>query len=399
MLGAGISIHKKALLLLVALELVCSLVACRKSPVKAGPTAKWTLHIGPSNHPLALDQDGTIYALLDSGVLMAIDPSGTTKWSQQAAAPRKLAIGPAIGSDGAIYVVGHNHLAIFNPDGSTRTDMYLGTSARSGGMALTGDRLYAQCMRAGLCAINLAAGMNVDWHVSEGALPIVQPDGTVIFGFDSLVAIRSSPQLPQWIFPRGGSLDPDSDHSGWFDISPMGYAHLGVTGLSAANDGTIYVCREVGLSVLDSSGQVKWEFAPHPASGQQALVAADGTIYVASDDRHLYALRPDGKVLWKIATTGLTGQPLLGSAGTIFFMDTRTLHAVGADGRNKWTLDLDSLVMEYSQIGIPSLSDDGTLYIVTRAGTLYAIPVGESLMHSAWPKFQANLRNSGQVNQ
>lgn len=80
-------------------------------------------------------------------------------------------------------------------------------------------------------------------------------------------------------------------------------------------------------------------------------------------------------------------------------MDGRTLRAVGPDGRDKWSTDLDSNILMYNADSIPTLGDDGTLYIASREGTLYAFPVGESLMSSAWPKFQANVRNSGQVNQ
>jgi outer membrane protein assembly factor BamB len=87
------------------------------------------------------------------------------------------------------------------------------------------------------------------------------------------------------------------------------------------------------------------------------------------------------------------GQPLLGSAGTIFFTDYKTLRAISPDGKEKWKTDLD-----IESVGAATLSDDGTLYIASRLGTLYAFPVGETLMQSPWPKFQANARNSGQAN-
>lgn len=381
--------------------LACAFAGCHKAPSIAAPAARWTMHIGRARHPLALSSDGTIYALLDTGVLMAISAAGEVEWTQQAASSDKLAIGPAIATDGAIYIMGHNRLAIFDHNGATRTGMTLGTSGAGYGMAITEDRLYAQCMRAGLCAFSLGImGPNWLWHLSQnGAAPIVLPNGAVVFGYDSLVAVHSTPQSTDWIYPKGGSLIPDDEHPNWYDVSPMGYAHVGVTGLSAGSDGTIFVNQPNGLTALDESGQLKWEFQMQSIDGREAVLNADGTIYLPSQDHHLYAVWPDGKVQWKIHTDGLAGQPLLGSAGTIFFIDGRTLRAVGPDGRSKWSTELGSEILAYNSDSIPTLSDDGTLYIASSAGTLYAFPVGESLMSSAWPKFQANLRNSGQVNQ
>lgn len=365
------------------------------------PAAKWTMKIGSARHPLALGVDGTIYALLDTGVLMAIDPSGKVAWTQQAAPSNKVALGPTVSADGGIYVASLGYLSIFDHNGTLRTNMKLFTFGTAYGMAITDDRLYTQCMRQGVCAFSLGImGPTWLWHVSlGGAAPIVLPDGSVVFGDDSLVAIHGSPKSTGWIYPTGGSMTPDDEYPDWYDVSPMGYAHFGATGLSAASDGTIYVNRANALTALDASGHLKWELSAHPFQTREAVLAADGTIYLPFEDGHLYAVRPDGKVLWKSELAGVPGQALVGSAGTIFFMDGRTLRAVGPDGRDKWSTDLDSNILMYNADSIPTLGDDGTLYIASREGTLYAFPVGESLMSSAWPKFQANVRNSGQVNQ
>lgn len=393
--------HKRAALFTLGVALACALSGCQKAASMKAPAAKWTMKIGRARHPLALGVDGTIYALLDTGVLMAIDPSGKVAWTQQAAPSNKVALGPTVSADGGIYVASLGYLSIFDHNGTLRTNMKLFTFGTAYGMAITDDRLYTQCMRQGVCAFSLGImGPTWLWHVSEdGAAPIVLPNGTVVFGHESLVAIENVPQLPLWIYPQGGSMTPDGDHADWYDISPMGNARWSVTALSAASDGTIYVNRANALTALDASGHLKWELSAHPFQTREAVLAADGTIYLPFEDGHLYAVRPDGKVLWKSELAGVAGQALVGSAGTIFFIDGRTLRAVGPDGRDKWSTVLDSNILMYNADSIPTLGDDGTLYIASREGTLYAFPVGESLMSSAWPKFQANVRNSGQVNQ
>lgn len=393
--------HNRTALFTLGVVLACTLSGCQKGASTKAPAAKWTMKIGRARHPLALGIDGTIYALLDTGVLMAIDPGGKVAWTQQAAPSNKVALGPAVGADGGIYVASLGYLSIFDHNGTLRTNMKLFTFGTAYGMAITDDRLYTQCMRQGVCAFSLGImGPTWLWHVSEdGAAPIVLPNGTVVFGHESLVAIENVPQLPLWIYPQGGSMTPDGDHADWYDISPMGNARWSVTALSAASDGTIYVNRANALTALDASGHLKWELSAHPFQTREAVLAADGTIYLPFEDGHLYAVRADGRVLWKSELAGVPGQALVGSSGTIFFMDGRTLRAVGPDGRDKWSTDLDSNILMYNADSIPTLGDDGTFYIASREGTLYAFPVGESLMSSAWPKFQANVRNSGQVNQ
>lgn len=179
------------------------------------PAAKWTMKIGRARHPLALGIDGTIYALLDTGVLMAIDPSGKVAWTQQAAPSNKAELGPTVGADGGIYVASLGYLSIFDHNGTLRTNMKLFTFGTAYGMAITDDRLYTQCMRQGICAFSLGImGPTWLWHISlGGAAPIVLPDGTVVFGGDSLVAIHGSPQSPEWVYPQGGSMTPDGENA------------------------------------------------------------------------------------------------------------------------------------------------------------------------------------------
>jgi outer membrane protein assembly factor BamB len=392
--------RKTVLLITLALGLSGFLTGCHKTGTTGTtPSARWKLNIGRGRTPLALGPDGTIYALLDSGNLVAVDPGGKTKWSREAALGNKLKIGPAVTTDGAIYVVGYNKIVAFNSEGNTRLEFPIGTSAASFAITVTDDTLYAQCMRVGTCAFNRSTGTDLMWHISQDtANSIVEPDGTVVFGNDCVVAIRDGAQA-KWIFPASRSLVPDEEHDRWFDIPPG--PGLEVQGLSAGSDGATYVNRSNGLTALDSTGQLKWQFEAPLFRGHQPLVATDGTVYLASQDRHLYALRPDGSALWKLETSGTVAQPLLGSAGTIFFVDGHSLRAVTRDGRAKWSTDLDSEVFNYGYAtgSATTLSDDGTLYVASQAGTLYAFPVGETLMNSAWPKFQANARNSGQVNQ
>ena len=107
-------------------------------------------------------------------------------------------------------------------------------------------------------------------------------------------------------------------------------------------------------------------------------VASDGTIYVGSYDRHLYAVTPAGSNKWAfpLPTSGFAGiysSPAIGRDGTIYFgADDGNLYAVNAaNGSSKWTFAAGDAV--YSD---PAIGPDGTIYIgsySTPRSYLYAI--------------------------
>ena len=64
-------------------------------------------------------------------------------------------------------------------------------------------------------------------------------------------------------------------------------------------------------------------------------ISADGTIFFgSSNDRHLYAVNPDGTLKWKFTTgaiLSIDSSPAIGADGTIYFSsDDGNLYAVGA---------------------------------------------------------------------
>lgn len=163
-----------------------------------------------------------------------------------------------------------------------------------------------------------------------------------------------------------------------------------VSELAAGANGETYAMTLNGLLALTDKGKKIWEFGAQPMEFQP-VVATGGTIYLVTKRAELIAVQPDGKKAWSFSGMGQPGAPVLGASGTIYFPVGNKLCAVSPSGSEKWEALLDSDVW-----GSMTLSSDGTLYAATRQGTLYAFPVGEGLMASPWPKFQGNVRNSGE---
>jgi outer membrane protein assembly factor BamB len=120
-------------------------------------------------------------------------------------------------------------------------------------------------------------------------------------------------------------------------------------------------------------GTEVWRFATGEAVLASPAVARDGTIYVGSYDRNLYALRPDGTIKWTFplpppiyiyfATyTGIFGSPALGADGTVYLAaENGRLHAINpTNGLQKW--EYPTMYMENAIYSDPAVGPDGTIY-------------------------------------
>ena len=67
-------------------------------------------------------------------------------------------------------------------------------------------------------------------------------------------------------------------------------------------------------------------------------IAANGTIYIGSEDYNLYAVNPDGSQQWAFPTGNLIdSSPAIGADGTIYVGSyDGNLYAVNPDGTQKW---------------------------------------------------------------
>ena len=357
------------------------------------PAPAWKTSVGkPVRTALALGADGTIYSIDSAGMLSAVNPKGEILW-QYDFERRGIGSEPVIGSDGAIYAVTLGKLMILEPTGKMRAEHEIRSTAQ-GGVGLTDTRLYASCARGDMCAWSLDPFVELVWRIRVGqnhAPPLLHGPRSTVIGFNHVIAVGTRVPPHLWSFPADTELLPDRNVQNSFRTqSRDGSAYA--TAFSATADGVTYIVRHSGLVAMDANGAELWQYKADPHGFVQPVVAADGTIYVLADAR-LVALNPHGTKRWHVAARGARGQPILGSAGTIFFAQEQSLRAVSPDGKEKWQARLDGVAEAPT-----TLSDDGTLYVATDKGTLYAFPVGESLMASSWPKYQGNIRNSGQVN-
>ena len=157
-------------------------------------------------------------------------------------------------------------------------------------------------------------------------------------------------------------------------------------------DGTIYLGNFPGnLLALRDPGQgdalqLQWRFHPAGASSFHATpaLAADGTVYLgfstggATPEARgtFYALRApasgtEAEVRWTVdlGPGRQTASPTLGPDGTVYVVSgAGQLFAIAPDGTVQWTLPTGPALK-----AAPALGADGTVYLASMDGRLYAV--------------------------
>jgi hypothetical protein len=238
-----------------------------------------------------------------------------------------------------------------------------------------------------LAALPYCFGQQILWEYVNSApeagfttLPAVADDGTVYVGIWSSSA----------------------SSSGLYAINPNGtekwkylQEHAITAGPAIGSNGTVYVATDDGkLHAVKPDGNRKWVFTPaNVAYAWGIALAEDDTIYVTANRRgtnqwdNLYAVTSAGSNKWyfPIRTSYLIGGPLLNLDGTILFATYGSFYAVNPDGTKYW--DYPVTASEGSAIGsdgtiyLTGSSDviSGGLFALTPEGVLDWVAVGEEV--------------------
>lgn len=123
----------------------------------------------------------------------------------------------------------------------------------------------------------------------------------------------------------------------------------------------------MGVTLRDLPGQVRWRFqADADAIRSRPALASDGTVYAIDVNGHLYALAPDGGLIWifNLGGTG-PGNVSVGPDGTIYTGNSVAIFALEPNGTLKWKFNQSpgALIL----LG-PNVGPDGNIYAVSTEG-------------------------------
>ena len=141
-------------------------------------------------------------------------------------------------------------------------------------------------------------------------------------------------------------------------------------------DGTLYASLGSSLVALSPSGDVLWSFDTG-GTVTSSLLTSDGTLYFGSADRKFYSVSAvDGSLNWTYRTNGaITAPPNIAADGTLYIPSTDgILYALDPSGTLKW-----SFVTGSSISASPAVSDDGSIVFGATNGQLFSLDPDSAL--------------------
>lgn len=264
----------------------------------------------------AIAKDGTIYVVITTNYLTALNPDGTLKWKLDL---HWLVSPPSIGADGTVYIVGSRNVYAVSPDGR---------------LIWTSENLPGY----------------VEGPISE---PVIDEEGNIYLVYDDIVSLDKNGKINWSINGPNWYMD------GHYRKSYGNVYHSALIG----NNGVMYVGGQGNvLAIRKDTGEVLAYF-PIDAGGGLNM-SDDGLLYVStshSERGNLYVIESKSS----------------GMAASAWPREAReagnSANAVFREFYNPlWDIDLDDAVT-----GIAS-DMEGGLYVATRNGKIRKVsPTGE----------------------
>lgn len=126
-----------------------------------------------------------------------------------------------------------------------------------------------------------------------------------------------------------------------------------------------------GLYALDpKTGAQQWAFNEAGGRFIAGPSTLNGTIFAPNADHVLYALNPDGHLVWKFTAKQPLWAPVANDGQNLYLasLDHNLYKIQPSDGKMIWSVDVGG-----SAVSAPGVAADGTLYQATLAGELVAI--------------------------
>jgi len=367
-----------------------------------------------------LGPDGTLYVGGNDGYLYAIAPDGSLKWRFFTERGYRVKSSPAVAPDGTIYVgnefedkereIYKGNIYVINPDGTLKKKIEASDWVRSSPAIAPDGTVYVGSCDGNLYALNPDG--SIKWKFRAGnfifSSPAVKQDGTIYFGNSKrLFAIRDMGTYARKIWEVSFAERGEPDN--WVSSSP-----------AIAEDGTIYAgsAYEVTrgrrkyyygkLNAVNPDGSIKWQyhFGINNNVYSSPAIGPDGTIYIGSYNYtggrigNIYAINPDGSLKWHFkADTYVRTSSAVSSDGLVYIADDKSLYVIDFSGNVIDKINFTEVEGERRSLSSPLIAPDGTIYIGSSNGNLYAIrnSAGKcgALADTPWPMFRKNIRRTG----
>lgn len=305
-----------------------------ESPVSAGSPA-----VAP---------DGTVIVHADDGFVHALAPEGDVIWKSRIGFPLRSAPTPAIGRNLILTCIEPGQLVALDFDGSVVWRLPGDLIIQSPPTLLADDSVlvsssYQSAARGranSLLAFDRDGAVlwtkTLDDSVFEP--PSVCSDGSIVAGTDRGALVK---------------LAVDGTTLCTAELG-LGFASSPIVGI---DDEVITSTYSGRLYCLSSSFEIRWAFSiGEHCIYSEAVVDADGTVYVSASNRRTYAISRSGALVWRFAKPlGLGSAPAVARSGMVYVGSRdHHLYAIDPSGYLEWVMRTDGAV-----VGSPAIPASG----------------------------------------
>ncbi|MEO0092210.1 MAG: PQQ-binding-like beta-propeller repeat protein [candidate division WOR-3 bacterium] len=331
---------------------------------------------------VAIGPKKEIYLTCEDGSLIALNPDGSLKWKFSALFA--VYSSPAVDKNGIYITSTDGRLYAVDFSGQERWQFKAGNSIYSSPAIGKDGSVYFGCDDGKIYAVSSSGKLLWTYQTGDeiAGSPVIDADGTIYVASDAIYAFSPKGKL-KWTFKP-----PEENEAYFFGSPAIGF------------DGTIYVGGTDGaLYAVTKTGRLKW-IAPTPdedAIRGPVAIGANSVIYFGAEDGFLYQKDVYGEVTPVFETDYyLFSGPAIDSLGNIYFVsDDGYFYVINPKGKLlfKWMIADDSKEIMYSPS--PVIDNDGTVYIGSWQGQLYAFNGFAPPAKSAWPVVRYNQQNTG----
>jgi outer membrane protein assembly factor BamB len=342
---------------------------------------KWKAHIGSayefnsSFKTPAIDNDGTIY-IQTAYTFTAVNPDGTIKWKKET--DLNVLSSPSIVSSETI--VYNDYFQMYSIDNNGTENWVCKLPEAFSTAAVSEDSTLFLSNRDSYDRQMHAYTIHGEekWKYWTGYETYISP----VIGIDGTVYIGGWGNEVYAVTPEGNTK--------WVFSCP--YNKLD-SPLAIGPDNTIYAMYRIGyLYAINQDRSMKWAFTPPNKETYAApIVGPDNVVYIVHGSGTLYALNPDGSIKWTYTDNTSKTVPVLGIDGTLYMGTLEgQIRAIDRNGNLKNTIEIGG-GFSYA----PKLAPDGTLYVYSDNGFLYAVQTQSYgyPKEPCWPCIYGSNRN------
>ncbi len=356
----------------------------RPVTVRVGPgVLKWSFAtLDPVVGSPSLDRDGNVYFGDEGGRVYCLSPTGSLLWDFEA----KDAVYGSVVVDGEkVYAASvDSFLYCLNRQGQLVWRLFLGDEfycppalLADGGLVLTSDAGKVFCVDpAGRLRWSFRAGDEISSPAT------VSGDGRVFFAADSVYCLDQRGRRV-WAFGTG--------EGDYFFAAPVPD--------SVGN--LICGCTDGFLYCLGPDGRQRWRVSAPDGDEirSEAVFGPDGSIYFGTDGYYLCRLVPGRtpEILYEAGDI-VVAPPALSDSGTAYFLpDDGVVYAQSRSGRLVWTYEVAEGSKDLFYTSAPAIGPDGTVYVGSWDGGLFAFRGDAPPARSHWPQYRRDSAHTGRV--